>query len=138
LRLLPVNFFHTSLVLVVQIAVAPEIMVVLPVELQHFPLLLQLAVDRVTLITLQVVEEILLTVQEPLVLLALREVLQAHNRSHIQAAALLLVFLKVALVQLLTALFMEEAELVGLQIRAGLVLRVSVVLSIFHGREVKN
>jgi hypothetical protein len=126
------------LALVVQIAVAPEIMVVLPVELQHFPLLLQLAVDKVTLITLQVVEEILLIVQEPLVRLVAPGAVQAHNRSHIQAAALLLVFLKAALAQLLTALFMEEAELVGLQIRAGLVLRVSVVLSIFHGREVKN
>jgi hypothetical protein len=138
LRLLPVNFFHTSLVLVVQIAVAPAYRLALMAGLQHSPLLLQLAVDGVIRITLQVAAEILLIAQEALALLALREVLQVHSRSHTQAAALLLVFLKAALAQLLTALFMEEAELVGLQTRAGLVLRVSVVLFILHGREVKN
>jgi hypothetical protein len=89
------------------------------VELQHSLLLPQLAAVAEILITVQVVEEILPTVQAVLERLALPEVLQAHNQM-LMEIQLLLEFLKAALAQLLTALFMEQVELVGLQIRVEL------------------
>jgi len=138
LRLLPVNFFHTSLALVAITLAAPAYRLALMAGLQHSPLLLQLAVDGVIRITLQVAAEILLIAQEALALLALREVLQVHSRSHTQAAALLLEFHKVVRVQSSMVLLMEEAELVALQIRVGLAGLVLQVLFILHGREVKN
>jgi hypothetical protein len=113
------------LALVVQIAVEEvmQILLVLAVELQHFLLLLQLAAVRVRVITLQAAEEILPTVQEELALPVAPAVVQARNRSHIQAAALLLVFLKAALAQLLTELLTEQAALVALQIQIRLASR---------------
>jgi hypothetical protein len=138
LQLLRVKFSHTSLVLVAITLAAPAYRLALTAGLQHSPLLLQLAVVEVTRTPLQVVVEILLIAQEALVLLALREVLQVHSRSHTQAVALLLESLKAALAQSLAALLTEQVDLAALQIRAGLAGLVPLALYILRGIEVKN
>jgi hypothetical protein len=138
LLLLRVKFFHTLSVLVAQIAEAPAYRLALPVGLQHSPLLLQLAVDGVTHITLQVAAEILLIAQEALVLLALPGVLPVRNHLLTQAALHLLEFHKAALAQLSTVLLMEQAALVALQIRAGLAGLVLQALFISHGYKTRN
>jgi hypothetical protein len=120
-------------VLPVQIAAVADYLVVLTVELQHLPVLLQLAVSEAKGITPLVAVEILLIDRRTLALPAAPVVVQADNQAHIRVGQPLLEFLKVVLVQLLTVLLTVQVEMAALPIRAAAVRQVLQVSFISHG-----